>query len=64
LARKQSGFEWPGIVRTFQISRPQSGGFCCIRLRQIGTHHNSDHFLAIAAFELFGELGIRTPIPQ
>jgi hypothetical protein len=51
-----------GIVRTFPISHPQNSGFHGIRLRQIGANHRLDHYLAISAFELFGELRVRTPI--
>jgi hypothetical protein len=53
-----------GIVHTFPISHPQSGGFRCIRLRQIGLNHYNNNHLCIGVFELFGELRIRTSIPR
>jgi hypothetical protein len=53
-----------GKVQTFHISHPQSGGFRYIRLRQTSTNHANQHYLTIAAFELFGELRIRTAIPR
>jgi hypothetical protein len=33
-----------GIVGTFTISHRQSGGFRCIRFRQIGANHRGRHF--------------------
>jgi hypothetical protein len=52
-----------GIVGRFAISHLQSGGFRCIRFRQTGINHHNDHYLGIGAFELFGELRIRTAPP-
>jgi hypothetical protein len=53
-----------GIARTFSISHRQSGGLSCIPFRQIGTNDGDIHDLGIAAFEVFGERRIRTPIPE
>jgi hypothetical protein len=50
----------PGIIQTFVISRPPNGEFRFIRFRQINTNHVSYHHLAMTAFELFGQLRIRT----
>jgi hypothetical protein len=52
-----------GILQTFRISHPPSSEFRFIRFRQISTNHRSDHYLGITAFELFGQLRIRTAIP-
>jgi hypothetical protein len=54
----------PGIVQTFSISRRPSDEFRFIRLRQIGVNHHGGHYLCLAAFEIFGQLRIRTAIPR
>jgi hypothetical protein len=53
-----------GIIQTFCISRPPNDEFRFIRLRQIGLNHCSNNVLSMTAFELFGQLRIRTAIPR
>jgi hypothetical protein len=49
-----------GISRTFEITRRPSAEFRCIRIRQTGPHNGNFQNLVMDAFEVFGELRIRT----
>jgi hypothetical protein len=48
------------VVKAFAISRPPSGKFRYIRLRQTGVNSRNNHRLGIAAFDMFSELRMRT----
>jgi hypothetical protein len=53
-----------GFVQIFQCSNTQNGEFRYIRLRQIGPNHHGQHFMIIAAFEVFGQLRVLRSVPK
>jgi hypothetical protein len=52
-----------GVVQTFECSNPPRGEFRYIRIRQTDVNHYGDHYLAFAAFEIFGQLRIKESVP-